>query len=126
MEKKLYLCEIKTIYYALAENPLEATRYVSDHLDDQSGAIKATKVTEMEKSSDVVYDDGWDDSCLVYGAEGDVTLGDAVVNLDALSLDLDQLESDMKHANYVDASIVKALIHQNKALRKKFLQGASK
>jgi hypothetical protein len=126
MEKKLYLCEIHTTYYALADNPLEAARYASDHLDDQSGAINTTSVTQMEKSSDVVYDDGWDDECLVYGAEGQVTLGDVVANLDALSLDLDQLESDIKHANYVDASIVKALIHQNKSLRKKFLQGASK
>lgn len=77
MAKKLYECRYEVVYYAEADSEQDAQDYIRDAKDDdifESYSVDAHEV----KFNDLCIDGGWDKGCLLYGTDGDKTLGEAL------------------------------------------------
>jgi hypothetical protein len=77
MPKKLYECRYEIVYYAEAESVEDAQDLIRDAERDDIFDTYSVEVREVNYS-DLCIDGGWDKSCLLYGTDGDKTLGEAL------------------------------------------------
>lgn len=80
MAKKLYECRYEVVYYAEAESEAEAQESLRGAQNDDIFDTYSVDVREV-KFSDHPIDGGWDERSLVYGTDGDKTLGEALSTL---------------------------------------------
>lgn len=80
MAKKLYECRYEIVYYAEAESETEAQEFLRDAQNDDIFDTYSVDAREV-KFSDHPIDGGWEEGALVYGAEGDKTLGESLSTL---------------------------------------------
>ena len=77
MAKKLYECRYEIVYYAEAECVEDAQDLIRDVERDDIFDSYSVLVNEV-KYKDHALDGDWNGSCLLYGTEGDKTLGEAL------------------------------------------------
>lgn len=77
MAKKLYECRYEIVYYAEAESESEAQDYIRDAQNDDIFDCYSVDVREV-KFSDHPIDGGWEPGSLLYGADSDKTLSEAL------------------------------------------------
>ena len=77
MAKKLYRCELRFTYYAVLDDPSEASDFCDEAIRDSfvTDLVTAYPITNPAHRPEA----DWDERCLVYhGAGGDLTLGEAL------------------------------------------------
>lgn len=75
--KKLYRCEYTITFYALAESPDGAQDQLNDVIETESHSESSVYVEQIRDPNHRPTD-GWDSKCLVYGADKETTLGEAL------------------------------------------------
>jgi hypothetical protein len=78
MSKKLYHCTIEIGFYALAENERDAMSCATDAVDDLY--LPDYCIAELARKSDPIEAD-WDWESLVYGTREDITLKQAMLEI---------------------------------------------
>lgn len=77
MPKKLYRVEIEAVYYAVAENAIEAESYATDYLRDSYDLVTGVREVTPTTHKYLLDADGWTDDSLVYFDGGDLEFGEA-------------------------------------------------
>ena len=76
---KLYRVEVAFEFIALAEDAAEAESYAYDATCDMSDIAEHARARPMRNAQGRhTYPQGWNEDCLVYGAEKDVTVKQAI------------------------------------------------
>ena len=128
LDYKLYRCKVETEYYVWATNPAMATTQASEWLIEVSGSGRSSdklvkSVMPVESPKDIVYNDNWDHTCVPFGPDHITsrTLGEIADDWEVDSImpqtEINELESVIRHANYVNKDIVEKLLKQNQQLR---------
>ena len=74
---KLYKCEYTLTYYAVAETPEDAQDLLSEAIETEHHHASNTAVLQIKDPNHRI-EDGWDRNSLVYGADNELTLGQAL------------------------------------------------
>ena len=81
-EKRLYIGTIEIEYAVMATSEEEAREFADDAVDDagphgMNARVRVAKATVIEGKPVIIPPDGWEDSSLVYGVDGDLPWSEA-------------------------------------------------